>query len=109
MAEEPGGIWSIGSQRVGHDKLLSTHARMRVLVIVNSARMTTVVHVSFQTMVFFVYVPRSGISGSCSHSIFSFLRKLYTLFSIVAVPIYIPTNSIGGFPSLHTLSSIYCL
>ena len=31
------------------------------------------------------------------------------LFSIVAVPIYIPTNSIGGFCSLHTASRIYCL
>ena len=31
------------------------------------------------------------------------------LFSIVAAPIYIPTNSVGGFPSLHTLYSIYCL
>ena len=24
-------------------------------------------------------------------------------------PIYIPTNSVRGCPSLHTLSSIYCL
>ena len=31
------------------------------------------------------------------------------LFSIVAVWIYIPTNSVGGFPFLHILSSIYCL
>ena len=31
------------------------------------------------------------------------------LFSIVAVSIYIPTNSVWGFPFLHTLSSIYCL
>ena len=31
------------------------------------------------------------------------------LFSIVATPIYIPTNSVWGFPFLHTLSSIfYC-
>ena len=30
------------------------------------------------------------------------------LFSIVAAPIYIPTNSVGGFPFLHTLSSIFC-
>ena len=29
------------------------------------------------------------------------------LFSIVAAPTYIPTNSVGGFPFLHTLSSIY--
>ena len=28
------------------------------------------------------------------------------LFSIVAVPIYIPTNIVGGFPFLHILSSI---
>ena len=35
--------------------------------------------------------------------------KETTLFSIMVVPIYIPTNSVGGFPSLHMLSSIYCL
>ena len=29
------------------------------------------------------------------------------LFSIVATPIYIPTNAIGGVPFLHTLSNIY--
>ena len=28
------------------------------------------------------------------------------LFFIVVVPIYIPTNTVGGFPFLHTLSSI---
>ena len=28
--------------------------------------------------------------------------------SIVAVSIYIPTNSARAFPFLHTLSSIYC-
>ena len=32
-----------------------------------------------------------------------------TLFSIVAVVVCIPTNSVRGFPFLHTLSSIYCL
>ena len=31
------------------------------------------------------------------------------LFSMMAAPIYIPTNSVGGFPFLHILSSIYCL
>ena len=31
------------------------------------------------------------------------------LFSIVAVPIYISTNSAGGFLFLHTLSSMYFL
>ena len=31
------------------------------------------------------------------------------MFSIVTWPIFIPTNSIGVFPSLHTFSSITCL
>ena len=31
------------------------------------------------------------------------------LFSTVVVPIYIPTNSVGRFPFLHTLFGIYCL
>ena len=31
------------------------------------------------------------------------------LFSIVASPIYIPTNSVGGFFFLHILSSTYYL
>ena len=36
-------------------------------------------------------------------------RDISTLFSIVAVLVCIPTNSVRGFPFLHTLSSIYCL
>ena len=35
---------------------------------------------------------------------FSYSRTTI-LLSIVAVPIYIPTNSVGGFPSLHILSA----
>ena len=31
------------------------------------------------------------------------------LFFVVIASIYIPTNSVGGFLCLHTLSSIYCL
>ena len=31
------------------------------------------------------------------------------LFSTVTVPIYIPTSSVGRFPFLHSLSSIYYL
>ena len=31
------------------------------------------------------------------------------LFSIVAIPIYIPSNSVGRFSSPYTLSKIYCL
>ena len=42
-------------------------------------------------------------------ALFLVLEGASTLFSIVAVPICIPTNSVGGFPSLHILSSIYSL
>ena len=37
------------------------------------------------------------------------LNDFHILFFIVGVSIYIPTNCVGGLPSLHTLSSIYCL
>ena len=49
--------------------------------------------------------------GLLGHMVVRFLdlKGTYLLFSIVAVSIYIPTNSVRGFPFLHTLSSMYCL
>ena len=81
----------------------------QVLTIVNSASVNIGVHVSFQSMVLSGYMPRSGIAGLFSIFIsnFSFLGT-FTLFSTVVVQIYIPTNSLRGFPFLHTLSTI-CL
>ena len=49
--------------------------------ILNSAAMNTGVHVSFQSIVFFGYIPRSGITGSYGSSIFSFLRGCTNLHS----------------------------
>ena len=40
-----------------------------VLAIVNSTTMNITVHVSFWIMVFFEYMPRSGIAGSHDHSL----------------------------------------
>ena len=53
-------------------------------------------------------MPSSGIAGLYGSVIpsFFFLRS-FLLFSIVAVSIYIPTNSEEGFSFLHILSSIY--
>ena len=67
-----------------------------VLAIVNSAAMNIGVHVSLSDLVSSVCMPRSGVAGSYGSSISSF-------FSIVDVPVCIPTHS--GCTSLHSLFS----
>ena len=54
-----------------------------------------------------------GISlgvGLLGHMVVLFLvfKRISILSSIVAVSIYIPTNSARGFPFLYTLCNIYC-
>ena len=51
-------------------------------------------------------MPRSGIAGLYGSYIFR-LKGIAILFSVIAAPVYIRTNSIGVFPFPHTFSSIY--
>ena len=50
------------------------------------------------------------VGGLLGHMVVLFLvfKKISILFSIVAISIYIPTNSARGVPFPHILSSIYC-
>ena len=86
--------------------LLRTH----VLAILNNTAVNIEVHVPFWTTVCSEYMSSSGIMGSYGNSIFTLLSKgLSILFFMVAVPIYISTNSFAEFPFLHILSNIYYL
>ena len=79
-----------------------------VLAIINSAVMNIGVHVSLSDLVSSVCMPRNGIAGSYGSSISSFLRNLHTVLYSGCTSC-IPTNSVRGFPFVHTLSSIYFL
>jgi len=75
---EPGGLLSMGPHRVGHD--WSDLAAAACLGV--------------------------GLLGHAAALLLIF-KGTSTLFSTVAAPIYISTNSVGRFPFLHTLPSIY--
>ena len=71
---------------------------LNVLVMVNSIAVNIVLHVFFfQFRAFSRYMPRSRIVRWNGKSIFSFLKNLFIVLTVV-VPIYIPSNSVRWFP-----------
>ena len=80
------------------------------MIIINSAVMNIGVYVFLSFPVSLVCIPISGIAGSYGSSIcsfFFFFKGISTLFSIVALLVCIPTNSVRGFPFLHTFSTAF--
>ena len=79
-----------------------------VLAIVKSAATNIGVYESLSIIAFSGYICRSGI---VRHMVVLFLvfKGISKLFTIVAISICIPTNSVRRFPFLHIISSIYCL
>ena len=56
----------------------------------------------------FRYKPINGITGLYHSFIFNFFEEL-PIFSLLAVTIYIATNSVQGFPVLYIFANIYHL
>ena len=79
-----------------------------VSAIVNSTAMNIGVHIYFQWKFCLDICPGVGL---LNHMVVLYLVFCGTtiLFSIVVVPIYIPTNSAGRFSFLHTLSRLFYL
>ena len=74
-----------------------------VLAIINHAAMNTGVHVSFESCFSLDICPGVGLQGHMV-ALFLIFKGNAILFSIMAVPICIPTNNVEKFPFLHTLS-----
>ena len=79
-----------------------------VLAIINNTAVNTGVPASISIMVFSGYMSSSGIAGSCSSVIPSFLRNLYTVLHSDCITLHSHQNA-RWFPFGHSLSSIYCL
>ena len=76
-----------------------------VLAIANSAAMIMWVHVSFLRKVLSGYLPKSGLAASYGISIVFWCTSM--LFSIVIVPIYIPTESVPHLFSTPSPALVY--
>ena len=77
-----------------------------VLGILSSAAINTGVLVWFQIRVSSGYMPGVGLLDRMIAPFLVF-KGTSKLFCIVITPVYVPRKNIGGFPFLHTLSSMY--
>ena len=80
----------------------------RIFPAVNRAAVNTGLHVSFQDIDSSRYCPRSGVAGSYSSSICSFLRKLHIVLKLEISPG--PKNIISGLGTAFLMrnSSGHC-
>ena len=72
----------------------------------NSTALTVTVNISFEILISIpleIY-PRMGLMDHV-RVLFLIFEGTFILFSIVAAPIYILTNSVQGFPFLHILAN----
>ena len=79
-----------------------------VLAIVNSGAVSTGVHLSFCITVLSMYMPRSGIAGSCGNSTFSFFEEYPSCFSWWLTNLHFHQHA-RGFPfSIPSPAFVIC-
>lgn len=82
---------------------------LNILAMVKSVAMKIGVHVSFGIKVFSRNMPTSEVLGHMVILFFFSFKGAAPLFTIVALPVYMLTDSARRLPFLHTLSRNYCL
>ena len=77
-----------------------------ILPVLTDVAVKMGVQISLQhtVIIFFRYIPRSGFLDHIIATFFNFWG-ISTLFSIMVVPVYIPSNSVQGFLFLHILNN----